>query len=714
MKKTSKQAVRMRPRTPSPWRFRPHNKIDATMNKLNMDALTPMDIVPAPPRQKKSSLRDLKKPIGADTVAATVALKAVLPAHLLEDFGRRQAVTLVIQVPTADWCGPINQAFSNLLDEKQSGGGLARREIAKFLRDGSQRDHRPGNGNDDVVEAIAESKSIVGISPAPKKFLPRTLSTAPDHYVTVRPLSGAQVQEVIADVAGRTTRRPPADDLVAGLDLADLAVAIRPGSTIADCTARLRKLSAGRVEEIGNDIPRLEALSGCDEAKEWGLNLAKDIELFRRGKIKWDEVAEVGVTIFGPPGCGKTQLAKSLSRSLALPLISSSYAAFQAHGHLGDLLAEMRRSAAEAVSRAPSLWFVDEIDCFPNRSECDSKDRAYLTAAVTGMLEICERAARPGVTLLGAANDISRCDPALMRSGRFGDRIIEIPLPDEAALCGIFRHHLAGDLASVDLLPFARGAAGANGADVAAFVRSARRLARNENRTMRPDDLLKQMLPEDVRSVPDIRLAAHHEAGHCVAAIVLMGQRVEYVSIVPKRGSGGQTASATLGTDFPTREILEARVLVLLCGRAAEEVCIGAPSIGCSISDKSDLSRATDLVLGMHAAWGLGRTPMVHAQFTDTSALLFTNEDLRRTVEDHIGGLYKRALAFISENTRAIEAIAERLMVARRIEWTEIDSIMQSIRAATVKSVASASIVPDAGGPAPNGKAKSQARRFDP
>jgi ATP-dependent Zn protease len=301
-----------------------------------------------------------------------------------------------------------------------------------------------------------------------------------------------------------------------------------------------------------------------------------------------------------------------------------------------------------------------------------------------------------------------------MRAGRFGDRIIEIPLPDKTALCGIFRHHLAGDLASVDLLPFARSAAGANGADVAAFVRSARRLARNEGRPLHADDLLKQILPEDVRSVPDIRLAAYHEAGHCVAAIVLMGQRVEYVSIVQKRGSGGQTASATLGTDFPTREILEARVLVLLCGRAAEEVCIGAPSIGCSISEKSDLSRGTDLVLGMHAAWGLGRTPMVHAQFTDTSALLLTNDDLRRTVEEHIAALYKRALAFISDNTRAIEAVAERLMVARRIEWTEIDSIMQSIRAATVKSVASASIVPDAGDPAPNGKAKSQARRFDP
>ena len=87
-----------------------------------------------------------------------------------------------------------------------------------------------------------------------------------------------------------------------------------------------------------------------------------------------------------------------------------------------------------------------------------------------------------------------------MRAGRFGDRIIEIPLPDEKALCGILRHHLAGDLAGTDMLRFARSAAGASGADVAAFVRSARRLARNENRAMRPDDLMRQILPEDDRS----------------------------------------------------------------------------------------------------------------------------------------------------------------------------------------------------------------------
>jgi ATP-dependent Zn protease len=358
---------------------------------------------------------------------------------------------------------------------------------------------------------------------------------------------------------------------------------------------------------------------------------------------------------------------------------------------------------AEALSRAPSVWLCDEIDSMPKKNGEDIRYREWYVAVVNGLLEISERGARPGVIILGAANTISRMDPALMRAGRFGDRIIEIPRPDEAALCGILRHHLAGDLAAADLLRFARSSLGATGADVAAWVRGARRLARNEGRSMRPDDLMKQIVPADDRSADDIRCAAYHEAGHCVAMVAVLRLRVDFVSIVRKDGSGGQTSPATFGTDFPTRDDFEKNILMLLSGRAAEEIFIGSPSAASSGGPSSDLARATDIVAGIHTAWGMGRAPVVHAHFREASALLRADAKLRRTVEDHIARIYGRALKIVRDNAHAIKLLAEQLMLARHLDGNEIDRILRSAglelnRPKPARTVVSGSMVPDLAG----------------
>jgi ATP-dependent Zn protease len=678
--------------------------LDEAMKDFNFGVATPMDAVSEPLPRKPSRKRP-RKSTNVDVVVATVALKAALPAGLLETFGHGQATTLVIQVPSAGWCVPVREAFFDLIEEANSDGGRTSKEIWKFVWDGTQRLERPAAGNDEVAKALSKGNSILGISPNPKTILPRTLTSAPDFHVVVSPLDEAQVREVIALVTGRKVRKSLPDELVAGLDPVDLAVAIRPGSKVSQCETRLQKLAAARVAHIGEDIPRLEDLSGCDEAKEWGLNLAKDIELYRNGKIKWAEVSEVGVTVFGPPGCGKTQLAKSLAVTLGVPLIMTSYATWQSNreGHLGDLLSEMRRSMNEALSLAPAIWLCDEVCSLPNRNSEDLRYREWYVAVTNGLLEITERAARPGVIILGAANNISRMDAALMRAGRFGDRIIEIPLPDEKALCGILRHHLAGDLASVDLLPFARSAAGANGADVASFVRSARRLARNENREFVSDDLMRQILPEDNRSTDDIRLAAYHEAGHCVASAALMGKVVDYVMIVARGTSGGRTASPGLETAFPVRADLENNIVMILCGRAAEEVFIGDPSVACSLSSMSDLARATECIVAMHTAWGLGKAPVVRASHGQASALLREDADLRRTVDAHMAGLYRRALQLVSDNARAIHLIAAELIIERHLDAAGIERILKTAGLElngpkSARTVVSGSLVPDAAG----------------
>ena len=122
---------------------------------------------------------------------------------------------------------------------------------------------------------------------------------------------------------------------------------------------------------------------------------------------------------------------------------------------------------------------------------------------------------------------------------------------------------------------------------------------------------MRQIVPEDGRTAADLRVAAYHEAGHCVASAVLMGKVVDYVTIVARGTSGGRTASPGLETAFPVRSDLEDNVVMILCGRAAEEVFIGHPSVACSLSSHSDLARATECVVAMHTAWGLGKVPVV-------------------------------------------------------------------------------------------------------
>jgi len=664
------------------------------------------------PRAADSATRR-RNALSADIIAASIALKAALPAGLIETFGKGGCTTLVIQVPTAGWCGPVRRAFVRLLEEAQAGG--LSKEICSLARDGTERGLRPNSGEDDILLAIHEGRGVLGISPDPRRLLPRALA-APDISVIVRPLTGVQMREVIGAVTGRKGRRPPADDAVAGLDPTDIAIAVRPGSTPSECEARMRKLTAARVVQIGDDVPMLQDLSGCDEAREWGLNLAQDIALYRQGLIAWKDVAEVGAVLCGPPGCGKTQFAKSLARTLSaesggpVPLISTSYAAWQAHkeGHLGDLLAEMKRSALEARSFAPSVWFIDEIDSLANRSDGDLRYREWYVSIVNSVLELSERAARPGVILLGAANDISRMDSALMRPGRFGDRIIEIPLPDEAALAGIMRHHLGGDLAATDLTPMAQAALGASGARVAEWIRGARRTARNDGREIAPADLMLQIAPADLRNASDKKRAAIHEAGHCVA-LALTGQVVDFVSIRQSGSVGGQTTAPHMGTDFPTRADFERTVSVLLAGRAAEEVLMGAPSASSSGGPHSDLARATDLVVGMHTAFGLGKSPVAHVQFRQASELIRADADLRRAVDSDMAEIYRRSLKVIKDNATAVERVAERLIAVQHLGWADIQRLLKP---AAVPPIRSASIVPDP--PPAGGSRPRQFRRSNP
>lgn len=223
----------------------------------------------------------------------------------------------------------------------------------------------------------------------------------------------------------------------------------------------------------------------------WG-KLKLTPRAYRAGRLPWSAI-DRGVLVFGPPDTGKTSFARALAASCGVPFILGSLGEWQAAGHLGDLLRAMRATFSRARASAPAILFIDEIDSFGDRASFSHGNRDYSIQVVNGLLELLDGAGgREGVVVVGACNHPDRLDPAIVRSGRL-DRRIHIPLPDQAALRQIIRHHLGTDLADVDLADAAKAAVGASGADVERWVRGARRRTRTSNRPMVIKDLLAEV-----------------------------------------------------------------------------------------------------------------------------------------------------------------------------------------------------------------------------
>jgi hypothetical protein len=161
--------------------------------------------------------------------------------------------------------------------------------------------------------------------------------------------------------------------------------------------------------------------------------MVADLLLWKAGQVAWSDLSR-STLFYGPPGTGKTWLARAMGASAGIACVTGSFAEWQAAGHLGDMLREMRKTFAEARSRAPSILFIDEIDAVGSRASRDPHNSNYRTQVINGFLgEMNAIALQEGVIVVGACNFIDRIDPAVLRAGRF-DLKIKVPLPDAAGL----------------------------------------------------------------------------------------------------------------------------------------------------------------------------------------------------------------------------------------------------------------------------------------
>ena len=538
-----------------------------------------------------------------------------------------------------------------------------------FARSGSTPNDQRGNGA--VARTLWEKVFLVGFSDD-LSVLPADLLQAADLTLTLPHPTPDDVGYVAKAITGEQPSDGLTSDEAARLTPRLLRLAVRRDQTADMWIAKLRELLlreqtpvAAPPPEPPRDAPDLSRLHGMPDAVEWGLALARDIQAYRKGELAWSAV-DGGCLLSGPPGVGKTLYVRALAKTCDVPLIHGSYSIWHSSGsaHQGDFLKAMRKSFASAKENAVSILFVDEIDSFPDRGRLTHRQASYEIQVVNAFLaEIDGADGREGVVLIGACNHPEKLDPALVRSGRL-DRQIRLGLPDIPALAAILREHLGTDLPGIDLTGLAAFAAGASGADCERWVRGARRRARVAGRTMEASDLHGEIL-DQTEGEADVRLAAIHEAGHVVAVVVLGLAEVQAVSLRSSAAQGGAALMRNHDKPYVLMGDIQARLVSLLAGRAAEEVLLGEASSSAGGGSGSDLARATRLAL--HASLALGLDPVggllwiAEVGEARLPELLAADTALARRVKRRLAEAYREALALVADRRSAVIALADAL-----------------------------------------------------
>jgi ATP-dependent Zn protease len=382
-----------------------------------------------------------------------------------------------------------------------------------------------------------------------------------------------------------------------------------------------------------------------------------------------------GCLLSGPPGTGKTSFARSLAKEAGVHFVATSYSQWQSSkdGHLGSVTAAIRASFAEAARNQPAILFIDEIDSIPKRGATNNYDE-WWTAVVNTVLEQMDGFdRREGVVVIGACNDPSRLDPALVRAGRL-DKHVKIPMPDTPALAGILRTHLGEDLNGADLLPAAVAARGGTGADVECWVRIARRTARVAQRPLTLDDVVTAIHDGEPELPPQVRRRiAYHESGHMVALIFLGIAEPHALSI---HAAGGLAESTRGPIEAQTRSHLEKYLVCLLAGRASEELIFGEVTAGAGGPDGSDLSRATQLAMQIETAYGLGDLGPLWIGDAAGQGGLLLHDGLHQTVRRTLDKAYAAAKELIASNRNTLNQLAAALLARGYLDRSEIDAVL--------------------------------------
>ena len=439
---------------------------------------------------------------------------------------------------------------------------------------------------------------------------------------------------------------------------------------------------------------RFDDVAGEDEAKE---NLTEIVN-YLHDPSKYQEIGASmpkGVLLVGPPGTGKTMLAKAVAGEANVPFFSMSGSEF-VEMFVGMGASKVRDLFKQAKEKAPCIVFIDEIDAIGKKRDGQIGGNDEREQTLNQLLtEMDGFEGNTGVIILAATNRPESLDPALTRPGRF-DRRVPVELPDLKGREEILKVHakkikVAED---VDFNKVARMASGASGAELANIVNEAALRAVRDGRKFATQADLEESIEvviagyqkkKAIMTDHEKRIVAYHEIGHAlVAAKQTNSAPVQKITIVPRTsGALGYTMQVDEGNHvLMSKEEIENKIATFTGGRAAEEVVFGSVTTGASndIEQATKLARAMITRYGMSDDFDMVALETVTNQYLGGDASLACSAETQTRIDQQVVALVKRehqkALNILRENRTKLDELANFLYEKETITGEEFMGIL--------------------------------------
>ncbi|MDU1568084.1 ATP-dependent metallopeptidase FtsH/Yme1/Tma family protein [Clostridium tertium] len=450
-------------------------------------------------------------------------------------------------------------------------------------------------------------------------------------------------------------------------------------------TSSMTNLDVKDFSEDQNAL-NFDYVAGNEEAKE---SLMDIVDFLKNPQKYKDYGARMpkGVILYGSPGTGKTLLAKAVAGEAKVPFYALSGSDF-VQVYVGVGAARIRNLFKKAKAQGKAVIFIDEIDAIGKKrggssasSGNDERDQT-LNALLTEMSGFGEQ---EGIVVIAATNRLDTLDSALLRPGRF-DRHIEVSLPDISAREKIISLHLENKpYNNLDLKDIAKKTAYFSGAKLENLINEAAIIAAKENSRLLTQDHINKAYSivlagyeKKERShylEEDMLLTSYHEAGHALVSLIKTPEdKVSKITIIPTtKGAGGYTLTIPKDSSYQRLDYLKNRIMVLLGGRAAEEIIFGQDKI--STGAQGDLSQTTEMAMSMISEYGMGKT-LGLLKLSSLGPL--SNSYGNPVVEECrelVNSLYGETLELLKNNREILNEIAMNLIEQETLDEKEIYSI---------------------------------------